>query len=177
MVSRGFWWTCVAHSTVEWYDENEPPEDGSGSGTINLAAPNVHLPSLRKSRLARIIDHSLPLPSSPFSGAIHCNQPSPPVQSTSSTTEASEHHIIMFFRPSALQTCSRCYSSFIPLINNSPLFPPSQLLCAYHSGYYVCRRHPGETKLSINGQGDGLGYYGNGEEGIRKEVWVCEGGR
>lgn len=71
--------------------------------------------------------------------------------------DSSEHHIIAYFRPNATNTCSRCHCQYLSLFNTRS--------CRYHRGYYVCRKHPGETRLSINGLGDSLGYYGNGEEG------------
>lgn len=71
--------------------------------------------------------------------------------------DSTDHHIIVYYRPTATRTCSRCHCQYLSMIN-----PVS---CTYHTGYYVCRRHPGETRLSIDGHGDSLGYYGNGQEG------------
>lgn len=45
--------------------------------------------------------------------------------------------------------------------------------CRYHSGYYVCRRHPAELRISSNAGGDGLGYYGTGKEGERIREASC----
>jgi hypothetical protein len=71
--------------------------------------------------------------------------------------DSTDHHIIVYFRPTATRTCSRCHCQYLSVMN--------PVACTYHSGYYVCRRHPGETRLSIDGHGDSLGYYGNGQEG------------
>jgi hypothetical protein len=76
-------------------------------------------------------------------------------------------HICLYFRPTAINTCSRCYKSFFPKWTSC--------VCCYHPSYYVCRRHPGETNCSIDGLGDGEGYYGNGKEGWAAEFWDCCG--
>ena len=81
------------------------------------------------------------------------------------------HHITAFFRPTAINTCSRCHKQFFRM--NSLL--NDDHLCCYHGGYYVCRRHPAEIRLSIDGQGDSLGYYGNGKEGWAAKFWDCCG--
>jgi 2-polyprenyl-3-methyl-5-hydroxy-6-metoxy-1,4-benzoquinol methylase len=81
--------------------------------------------------------------------------------------ESTEHHIIAYYRPTATKTCCRCHSQYLELLNS-----PS---CAFHPGYYVCRKHPGETRLSIEGCGDSLGYYGNGQEGWPAKFWDCCG--
>jgi hypothetical protein len=80
------------------------------------------------------------------------------------------HHVVAFFKPTAVNTCSRCHKQFF----RSPVFC-CELLCWYHSRYYVCRKHPGETKLSIDGFGDSLGYYGNGKELWEAKFWDCCG--
>lgn len=80
------------------------------------------------------------------------------------------HHIIAFFRARAVHTCCRCHKQFS---NLAALNPPHA--CRYHKGMYVCRRHPAETRLSINGLGDNLGYYSNGAEGWDAEFWDCCG--
>jgi hypothetical protein len=85
--------------------------------------------------------------------------------------ETSFHHIILFYRPTAINTCSRCHKQFF---HSHPLFS-SNRSCQYHEGFYVCRRHPAETKCSINGLGDNLGYYGNGVEGWDANFWDCCG--
>lgn len=101
------------------------------------------------------------------------------------------HHVIAFYRSDATLTCQRCHREFFAQSNHrSPsqtgnLFNPLQGLtqcslaqddrCRYHSGLYVCRRHPAETRCSINGLGDQLGYYGTGQEGWKAEFWDCCG--
>jgi hypothetical protein len=80
-----------------------------------------------------------------------------------------DSHVVAYFKPSALRTCSRCQHAYIPQLSRYSLPCPHErgrgdTGCFFHSGYYVCRYHPAETKLSL-GSGDGLGYYGNGEEG------------
>lgn len=73
--------------------------------------------------------------------------------------EACKRHFIeAFYKPSASRTCSRCNGAYFDAFNTAQS-------CRYHKGYYVCRRHPSETRCSIDGLGDGLGYYGNGKEG------------
>ena len=47
--------------------------------------------------------------------------------------------------------------------------------CRYHPGLYVCRKHPGETRSSVAGHGDALGYYGDGSEHWAAEFWDCCG--
>lgn len=86
------------------------------------------------------------------------------------TSEEGLHHVIAFYRPVATRTCRRCHQQFFAHAD----FNPSHA-CRYHSGYFVCRWHPAETKCSINGLGDGLGYYGNGQENYAAEFWDCCG--
>lgn len=69
------------------------------------------------------------------------------------------HGVTMFYRLSAMNTCRSCSTQFSPAFN-------SNKACRTHAGFYVCRLHPAETRLSIDGRGDGLGYYGNGIEGV-----------
>lgn len=78
------------------------------------------------------------------------------------------HHVIAFYRPSAGNTCSRCHSHFLHVVN-------SPTACRHHRGFYVCRKHPSETRCSIDGYGDGLGYYGNGQENWPAQFWDCCG--
>jgi len=66
------------------------------------------------------------------------------------------HHIIAFYHISALNTCYRCHQQYLNIKGFNHLTS-----CIYHNGYYVCRKHPSELNCSINGLGDGLGYYGN----------------
>jgi hypothetical protein len=73
------------------------------------------------------------------------------------------HFIEIFYKPSAARTCSRCNGGYFDAFNTSDS-------CRYHPGYFVCRRHPSETRCSIGGHGDGLGYYGNGKEG---DIKIC----
>eukprot|EP01035_Chromulina_nebulosa_P025725 gene25725-33593_t len=96
---------------------------------------------------------------------------SPPVAlSRGPSTVTSMHHVTAFFRPEAVRTCQRCHSRFFV---QPALHPPDS--CKFHRGSYVCRRHPAETKCSIDGQGDNLGYYGTGKEGWAAEFWDCCG--
>ncbi len=90
----------------------------------------------------------------------------------SRTTRSEEgvHHITAFYRPAAAHTCRRCQQQYFA----HPALNPSQA-CRHHAGYFVCRYHPAETKCSINGHGDGLGYYGNGQEGYEAKFWDCCG--
>jgi len=80
------------------------------------------------------------------------------------------HHIVAYFQPTAVNTCCRCNKRFFLMkaLNLSTS-------CRFHKGYYVCRKHPGETKCSIDGKGDALGYYGNGNEGWEAKFWDCCG--
>eukprot|EP01038_Epipyxis_sp_PR26KG_P016241 gene16241-22108_t len=39
----------------------------------------------------------------------------------------------------------------------------------------ICAEHPGESKCSITGHGDGLGYYGNGIDHWEAKFWDCCG--
>jgi hypothetical protein len=68
------------------------------------------------------------------------------------------HKVVIFYKQSAVNTCCNCNSQFFGALNN-------KTSCRTHYGYFVCRKHPAETRLSVDGCGDGLGYYGNGEEG------------
>lgn len=70
-----------------------------------------------------------------------------------------KHFVEIFYKPSASKICSRCNNEYFDALNNSRA-------CEFHEGFYVCRKHPAETRCSVNGFGDGLGYYGNGVEGI-----------
>jgi hypothetical protein len=76
------------------------------------------------------------------------------------------HFIEIFYKPSAARTCSRCNKAYFDAFNTSHS-------CRHHSGYFVCRRHPSETRCSISGHGDGLGYYGNGKEGDNTPINCC----
>ena len=92
----------------------------------------------------------------------------------------STHHVCAYFKAASLRTCCRCQSQFLPLVS-ALLEPPITTsaingLCCYHSGLYVCRYHPAELRLAVGtlhglaaggaSAADGLGYYGNGKEGI-----------
>lgn len=68
------------------------------------------------------------------------------------------HKVVLFYRSSAVHTCRKCQSQYFNALNRSDS-------CVTHSGYFVCRKHPAEIRLSVDGLGDGLGYYGNGTEG------------
>ena len=89
---------------------------------------------------------------------------------TKLSNDSSTHHIILFYRPSAVGVCSRCQEEYFC----HPVLHPHQA-CVHHSNYFVCRFHPAETRCSINGLGDGLGYYGNGQEGYSATFWDCCG--
>ena len=94
--------------------------------------------------------------------------------SSSSPIATHTHHITAYYRPSATNICSRCHKHFFSILNKTdPL--SSKKSCRHHSGYYVCRFHPAELNLSINGGGDSLGYYGNGIEGWEAKFWDCCG--
>ena len=90
--------------------------------------------------------------------------------SRTTTSEEGVHHITAFYRPAAAHTCRRCQQQYFA----HPALNPFHA-CRHHSGYFVCRYHPAETKCSINGHGDGLGYYGNGQEGYEAKFWDCCG--
>lgn len=102
--------------------------------------------------------------------AAEWKQGQPGSGSRTTTSEEGIHHIIAFYRPAATRTCHRCHQQFFA---HADFNPPHA--CRYHAGYFVCRWHPAETKCSIDGQGDGLGYYGNGQEGYAAEFWDCCG--
>ena len=90
-------------------------------------------------------------------GIVDCGSES---TSDAGSAECCVHHnIVVFYRQSAVRTCRNCNKQFFPALNKDSS-------CRTHKGYYVCRKHPAETRLSIDGHGDGLGYYGTGEEGI-----------
>jgi 2-polyprenyl-3-methyl-5-hydroxy-6-metoxy-1,4-benzoquinol methylase len=95
------------------------------------------------------------------------NRSTSPSSTSIRIKESTEHHIIAYYRPTATKTCCRCHSQYLELINAQS--------CTFHPGYYVCRKHPGETRLSIDGNGDSLGYYGNGQEGWPAKFWDCCG--
>lgn len=86
------------------------------------------------------------------------------------TKDSTNHHISAFYKPAAINTCTRCNKSFF----SSPLFNHDQA-CNFHEGYYVCRKHPAEIRCSLDGHGDSLGYYGNGVEDWAAEFWDCCG--
>lgn len=68
----------------------------------------------------------------------------------------------------ALRTCRRCHARFDPGRNEANA-------CRFHRSIYVCRYHPAEVRSLNIGLGDGLGYYGNGEEGWDARFWDCCG--
>lgn len=87
------------------------------------------------------------------------------------------HHITAYYRPSAVSVCSRCHKKFLLVLNKDVAGsdrPPGKA-CRHHGGFYVCRYHPAELRLSIDGGGDGMGYYGNGKEGWEAKFWDCCG--
>ena len=89
-------------------------------------------------------------------------------------SDLSNHHVNAYFKPSLLLTCARCHQPFFnnPRLFSNPargLFNPQLAVCRYHPQYYVCRFHPAE----LGSSGDGLGYYGNGEEGYDASFWDC----
>jgi len=103
--------------------------------------------------------------------SLNCNaEPKGSGVSRTTTSEEGVHHITAFYRPAAAHTCRRCQQQYFA----HPALNPSQA-CRHHTGYFVCRYHPAETKCSINGHGDGLGYYGNGQEGYEAKFWDCCG--
>jgi len=81
--------------------------------------------------------------------------------------DLTHQHVVAFYSPYATTTCSRCHCQYLRILNSCS--------CRYHPGLYVCRKHPAETKLSVAGQGDALGYYGNGQEGWEALFWDCCG--
>jgi Lysine methyltransferase len=95
----------------------------------------------------------------------------------SSDAQHHTHHITAYYRPSAASVCSRCQKKFLLVLNKNVerRDPSSGSACRHHSGYYVCRYHPAELRLSIDGGGDGMGYYGNGKEGWEAKFWDCCG--
>ena len=84
-------------------------------------------------------------------------------------TSSHTHHITAYYRQSATSICSRCRNQYFTVLRNS------DRSCRHHASYYVCRYHPAELRLSINGGGDSLGYYGNGKEGWDAKFWDCCG--
>jgi SAM-dependent methyltransferase len=128
MKSSGFYSQCIDYSRVDWY------EDQLSDGREKIfSASVVHLGT----------------EGFPFKNT-------PPIQ-TQHLKDSTDHHVTVYYRPTATSTCCRCHCQYLSMINPAT--------CTFHSGYYVCRRHPGETRLSIEGHGDSLGYYGNGQEG------------
>ena len=87
-------------------------------------------------------------------------QPTSKIHRDSSEAEPCVKHFIeIFYKQSASKICSRCNNEYFDALNNSRA-------CEFHEGFYVCRKHPAEIRCSVDGFGDGLGYYGNGTEGI-----------
>lgn len=109
-------------------------------------------------------------PSPPQNSEEKGNSNAKPVATRTTKREETTHHIIAFFRPAAVNTCRTCHQQFFRLSGFN-----SHQACRHHSGLFVCRRHPGETRCSINGLGDGLGYYGNGQDYWKAEFWDCCG--
>jgi len=114
----------------------------------------------------------LDLPPQPpaSNSAAEAKQRQPGSVNRTTISEEGLHHIIAFYRPAATRTCHRCHQQFFAHNDFNPAHA-----CRYHAGYFVCRWHPAETKCSIGGQGDGLGYYGNGQEDYAAEFWDCCG--
>ena len=101
--------------------------------------------------------------------------------STDLGEEVFTHHVCAYYKPTQMLTCSRCQEKFLSKLTPlcRPIKPSSPRqsapvgirgTCRFHSGLFVCRYHPAELRLAVgNGPGaDGLGYYGNGKEGI---IW------
>lgn len=109
-------------------------------------------------------------PQPPASSSAESKQGQSSAANRVTTSEEGLHHIIAFYRPAATRTCHRCHQQFFAHADFNPAHA-----CRYHAGYFVCRWHPAETKCSIDGQGDGLGYYGNGQENYAAEFWDCCG--
>lgn len=133
MQSNGYHSKLVLHSQINWYQE-----DITNKKLLTTYLTNISTEYQNLEEITPNIDIN-----------------------TSTLRETTDHHITVFYRPTATNTCSRCHCQYLDILNS----PTTSLNCRYHPGYYVCRKHPGETRLSINGYGDSLGYYGNGEEG------------
>jgi hypothetical protein len=104
-----------------------------------------------------------------------------PSLSPGGDTVTSTHHIVAYYKPSATSICARCNKHYFPSLQrrgvsndgSTPAAPTplsssgsvSGLGCRHHGGYFVRRWHPAELRLSIDGNGDSLGYYGTGQEG------------
>jgi hypothetical protein len=89
----------------------------------------------------------------------------PPIPSIDSHQRQNLHHVMAFYKVKSLLTCKNCHKSYVPFMGDK---------CLTHSGLFVCRWHPSETKLNINGLGDGEGYYG-GKEDYEAKFWDCCG--
>ena len=111
---------------------------------------HIAFPSSRENRQNQKIDNINDPPPIPFKENLKSNS----------------HHISAFYKIATIRTCKNCNKSFFPFLNDK---------CLHHKGYYVCRYHPGETNLNINGLGDGEGYYGGGKEGYEAKFWDCCG--
>jgi hypothetical protein len=194
MRERGFRHEVVCVADVDWTIRTynlDSPAGGHTGGSANEFTRKVSTATMRD-RTAEFVDVRSPLvapffpvgmPRGDKSMSNNCEQqedpplPTPPPRSGVSganaeriTRESTTHHITLFYRPSAVGVCSRCHCEYF----RNPAFR-STSRCVYHKSYYVCRYHPAEVRCSINGAGDGLGYYGNGQEGYAAKFWDCCG--
>jgi len=92
--------------------------------------------------------------------------PIPNLLSIDSQQRQNMHHIIAFYKIKSTKTCKHCHKSYLNFLNDK---------CLRHTGLFVCRWHPSETRSNINGLGDGEGYYGQGKEGYKATFWDCCG--
>lgn len=204
MRERGFRHEVVCVADIDWtivstYSTgSSATAPGQPEGSETMLLRKVSTATLRD-RTPEFVDVNNPLVL-PFLGgaaastvtleekAPSANTPPPPPHNSSSssglassaennaavrektTTERTTHHITLFYRPTAVSVCSRCQREYF---RHPTLTPVTR--CVYHGSYYVCRFHPAEVRCSINGQGDGLGYYGNGREGYPAKFWDCCG--
>jgi predicted nicotinamide N-methyase len=187
----GFHRAVVCTAKVEWHKEDAVDKNSVLSETPDTFNDFelVHESNLREKtsnskRVFATVDditskHYNDLESISFPQLQFGNGSSLKIIDTNSSSDASHHthHITAYYRPSALSVCSRCHKKFLLVLNKgvkgSDLSSGSA--CRHHGGYYVCRYHPAELRLSINGGGDGMGYYGNGKEGWEAKFWDCCG--
>ena len=162
MQAMGFLRAMVCAGRVRWMRDGPGAssaflEDTTITITTTAAAPNV-LDRLR---------FSFP--------SLRTPQDGPPAACTMSGAAAvladEQHRVTCFFRPTATSVCARCHRLFFPCFNR----PVGSAGCQYHMGSFVCRKHPAELRCSVNGAGDGLGYYGTGAEGYEATFWDCCG--
>lgn len=147
----------VYSSASERDFDGEMVERGYGKGVVHTSRVRWTGEAAALEDLTRAFPHSLDRLSLCLTPATATTLPAEAWDESNKKLDV--HHVNLYYPRLAARTCSRCQQIFFP---QSPLAG----LCRFHRGFFVCRLHPAELRCSIDGLGDGRGYYDNGMEGI-----------